>query len=157
MVSGSSVWIGRFSLPYRKTNKTPIKTKAYQDKNLSRLKTKAEIKIKVKTSQDFVGDRYHIHGTALVPLFAFCRTMYLSTCNTVGNICIYNIVYVVYCTAVDGLSGLMFGGLTSRTPPSLYCWGGCARAVHACSCMVVKSSTYGDWEDPACGAIECVG
>ena len=124
MVSGSSVWIGRFSLPYRKTNKTKD----------ARVKTKAEIKIKVKTSWDFVDDRYHIH-TALVLLFAFCRTMCLSTCNTVGNICIYNIVYVVYRTAVDGLSGLMFGGLTSRTPPSLYCWGGCARAVHACSCL----------------------
>ena len=22
---------------------------------------------------------------------------------------------------------------------------------------VCKSSTYGDWEDPACGTIECVG
>ena len=59
-----------------------------KDKSLSRqkpIKTKAEIKIKVKTSRDFVDDRYHIH-TALVPLFAFCRTMYLSTYNTVGNI-----------------------------------------------------------------------
>ena len=64
------------------------KQDAYQDKSLSRqkpIKTRAEIKIKVKTSRDFVDDRYHIH-TALVPLFAFCRTMYLSTCNTVGNI-----------------------------------------------------------------------
>ena len=34
-----------------------------------------------------------------------------------GNICIYNIVYVVYRTAVDGLWGLMFGGFTSRIPP----------------------------------------
>ena len=39
------------------------------------------------------------------------------------NICIYNIVYVVYRTAVDGLSGLMFGGFTSRTPLSLYIVG----------------------------------
>ena len=53
-----------------------------QKRGLSRqkpIKTKAEIKIKVKTSRDFVDDRYHIH-TALVPLFAFCRTVYLSTC-----------------------------------------------------------------------------
>ena len=36
-----------------------------------------------------------------------------------GNICIYNIVYVVYRTAVDELWGLMFGGFTSRIPPFL--------------------------------------
>ena len=36
-----------------------------------------------------------------------------------GNICIYNIVYVVYRTAVDGLWGLMFDGFTSRIPPFL--------------------------------------
>ena len=88
MLSGVSAWIGRSSLPYRKTKKTrayqdtkqkPIKTQdAYQDTRLlsrhktpiktqdayqdSRHKTKAyqdsRQKIKVKTSQDFVDDRY---------------------------------------------------------------------------------------------------
>ena len=43
--------------------------------------------------------------------------LFLSSLQRVGrNICIYNIVYV-YRTAVDGLSGHMFGGFTSRTPP----------------------------------------
>ena len=76
--------------------------------------------------------------------------------NTVGNICIYNIVYVVYRTAVDGLSGLMFGGFTSRTPPFLVLLGWMCPS-HPCLFLMVKVQHYGDWEDPACGAIECVG
>ena len=58
-------------------HKTPIKT---QDKSLSSHKTKAyqdsRQKIKVKTFQDFVDDRYITYTQLyIVPLFAFCRTM----------------------------------------------------------------------------------
>ena len=71
------------------------------------------------------------------------------------NICIYNIVYV-YRTAVDGLSGHMFGSFHKSDPPLPYIVG-VDVPEPSMPVPVCKSSTYGDWEDPACGAIECVG
>ena len=72
------------------------------------------------------------------------------------NICIYNIVYVVYRMAVDGLLGLMFGGFTSRTSPFLVLLGWMCPS-HSHLFLIVIVQHYGDWEDPACGAIEWVG
>ena len=66
-------------------------------------------------------------------------------------------MYVVYRTAVDGLSGLMFGGFTSRTPPFLVIVGVDVPEPSMPVPVIVKVQHYGDWEDPTCGAIECVG
>ena len=76
--------------------------------------------------------------------------LFQSSLQRVGrNICIYNIVYV-YRTAVDGLSVHMFGGFHKSDPP-FHCIVGVDVPEPSTPVPVCKSSTYGDWEDPACG------
>ena len=72
------------------------------------------------------------------------------------NICIYNIVYVVYRTTVDEWSGRMFGGVTSWTPPFPCGVGVDVPEPSPRLFLIVKIQHYGDWEDPACDTIDYV-